>query len=226
VNFSKTLTHKVIISLTVLSVFACSTTSRMNIVQPGDTVSLISKPDNGNRQIFGLSNSNAIMDDAKTGGYSGATAGAVSGLFCGPFFVFCSPILAGIGAASGAVVGAAVGASTGDSDKGKELFTKMNSYLIVNNPQDEFVSSVTALAEQKYQVNAFSDKEISISLEQLIFNTNSDGRIILALSATVTVNYLDKLGRPKSKTNDYDYESSPQFLDTWLEGSDDFYQSK
>ena len=40
------------------------------------------------------------------------------------------------------------------------------------------------------------------------------------------MNYLDKLGRQKSKTNDYDYESSPQFLDTWLEGSDDFYQSK
>ena len=198
----------------------------MNIVQPGDTVSLISKPDNGNRQIFGLSNSSAIMDDAKTGLYSGAGAGAVSGLFCGPLVFLCVPVLAGIGAASGAVVGATVGATTGDSDKGEELFTKMNSYLIVNNPQDEFVSSVAALAEQKYQVSALSDKEISISLEKLTFNTNSDGRIILTLSATVIVDYLDKLGRQKSKTNDYDYESSPQFLDTWLEGSDDFYQAK
>lgn len=225
-NFSKTLIHKAIISLTILSVCACSTTSRMNIVQPGDTVSITSKADNGNNKIFGLSNSNAIMDDAKTGGYSGATAGALYGLFCGPFVVICVPIGAAIGAAGGAVVGATVGAATGDTDKGEELFTKMNNYLTVNNPQDEFLTSVTALAEQKYQVSALSDKEISISLEQLTFNTNSDGRIILALSATVTVNYLDKLGRQKSNTNDYDYESSPQFLDTWLDGSDDFYQSK
>ncbi len=199
----------------------------MNIVQPGETVSVTSKPDDGNRQIFGLSNSNAIIDDAKTGGYSGAAAGAVGGLLlCGPFVFICAPVLAGMGAASGAVVGATVGASTGDSDKGKELFTKMNSYLMVNNPQDEFLTSVTALAEQKYRVSAVSDKEISISLEQLTFNTNSDGRIILGLSVTVTVNYLDKLGKQKSITNDYDYESSAQFLDTWLEGSDDFYQAK
>jgi hypothetical protein len=88
------------------------------------------------------------------------------------------------------------------------------------------LTSVTALAEQNYQVSPLADKEISILLEQLTFNTNSDGRIILALSATVTVNYLDKLGKQKNISNDYDYESSPQFLDTWLEGSDDFHQSK
>lgn len=198
----------------------------MNIVQLGDTVSVISKPDNGDRQIFGLSNSNATKQDLQTGAYTGASAGALYGLMCGPWFVFCSPFFAAGGAAGGAVVGALVGSTTGDSDKEEELFTKMNSYLTVNDPQDEFVASVTALAEQKYQVSALSDKKISISLERLIFNTNSDGRIILALSATVTVNYLDKLGRQKSKTNDYDYQSSPQFLDTWLEGSDDFYQSK
>lgn len=198
----------------------------MNIIQPGDTVSITSKADNGNKNIFGLSNSNATIQDSKTGAYTGAGAGALYGLLCGPWFFLCSPFFAAGGAAGGAVVGAVVGSSTGDSDKGELLFTKMNGYLTVNNPQDEFVTSVTALAEQKYQVSALSDKEISISLEQLTFNTNSDGRINLALSATVTVNYIDKLGRQKSDTNDYDYESSPQFLDTWLEGSDDFYQLK
>jgi hypothetical protein len=218
--------HQIIIYLTILSVCACSTTSRMNIIQPGDTVSIVLASEITNEKLLKIHNNDAISEDVKTGAYMGAASGAAYGLVCGPWFFLCSPYFAVLGAAGGVVAGVGVGVLTNDFDKKKLLYTKMDDYLKTNNPQKTFLTRVISLAESRYSISSSSDKEISVLVERLTFNAIKDGRVILEMNSAITINYLDKSGQQQSATINYEYISPPQFVDTWLEGSDEFYKIK
>ena len=217
---------QIIIYLTLLLVCACSTTSRMNIIQPGDNVSIVLARPINNEKLLKINNNDAITEDVKTGAYMGAASGAAYGLVCGPWFFLCSPYFAVLGAAGGVVAGVGVGVLTNDFDKKTSLYTKMDNYLKINNPQDTFLTRVISLAESRYSISSSSDKEISVLVEKLTFNAIKDGRVTLEMNSAITINYLDKSGIQQSATKDYQYTSPPQFVDTWLEGNDDFYKTK
>jgi hypothetical protein len=102
----------------------------------------------------------------------------------------------------------------------------MDDYLKTNNPQKTFLTRVISLAESRYSISSSSDKEISVLVERLTFNAIKDGRVILEMNSAITINYLDKSGQQQSATKNYEYISPPQFVDTWLEGSDEFYKIK
>ena len=227
-KFIKTVSHQIIIYLTLLSVCSCSTNSRMNIIQPGDTMSIVLSSNSNNEKLFKFDDSHSMKEGAKTGAYAGAAGGAAYSLFCGPFVIICAPVFSLIGAASGGIVGGSVNASilVSDSDKNTLLFNKMEDYLKINNPQDIFLKRVISLAEPKYPINLLSDNKIYLVVDKLAFNTISDGRVILEMNAKITVKYIDKLGEINRFTKDYHYMGAPQFLDTWLDGDNEFYQTK
>jgi hypothetical protein len=224
-KFIRKVSQQIIIIFTLLSVCACSTT-RLNIVQPGDSVSIVLANNSSNEKLLDIKNSSTITDNVKTGAYIGAAGGAAYGLLCGPWFFLCSPYFAVIGAAGGVVAGAGVEVLTSNIDQKKLLFTKMGNYLQINNPQESFLTRLISIAEPRYSISSLSTKNISVLVDKLTFYTTSDGRIVLKIKAKVTVDYLDKSGEKQSATKDYHYRSAPQFIDTWLEANDEFYKIK
>jgi hypothetical protein len=220
--------HSVAILLTLLLASGCTTTtSKMNIIQPGDPISIVLSHNIIKEKLFNMSNG-GIAEDAGTGATAGATTGAAAGLFCGPFFVFCSPLFAVVGGVSGATVGAVVGANTGlEQDKIATLTTKMNSFLNKNDPQNGFLNEVLASANLHYDVKSSSARnKLSVVIEKLVFSSTSDGRLVLELQANASVTYVNQSKEQKSVSRNYEYEGAPEFVEAWIEGQDDFYQSK
>jgi hypothetical protein len=227
-NLTNNFNHPVIVLLTLILASGCTTTtSKMNIIQPGDPISIVLSHNLTKENLFNMSNG-GIAEDAGTGATAGATTGAAAGLLCGPFFVFCSPLFAVVGGVGGATAGAVVGANTGlEQDEIATLTTKMNSFLNDNDPQDGFLNQVLASASRHYNVKSSSaENELSVVIEKLLFSSTSDGRLVLKLQANASVTYVNQSEEHKSINRDYEYEGAPEFVEAWIEGEDDFYLLK
>tara|TARA_R110000737_G_scaffold1598_9_gene4742 strand:+ start:2295 stop:3023 length:729 start_codon:yes stop_codon:yes gene_type:complete len=205
---------------------ACSSTSKLNAIQQGDSIAFVTKSYTGEILPFKINNK-GIDEDAATGGLTGAGAGAAAGLFCGPMFFLCSPILAGMGALGGGAVGAVVGGVTGLSTEDEATLTnKATTFLKSNEPQKNLLTEVKKQASKSFTVvNTPYSTEVSIQIQSLEFNSFSDGRVALSLEITAIVNYL-KNGRKRNKTKSYQYQSPPEFVETWIEQDDNFYHQR
>ncbi len=221
---------KTTVLLAILSVCACSTTSttsKMNIVQVGDSISIVKDLNKNSTVLVELSKGQATIEDATSGASTGAVAGAAYGLLCGPMFWLCSPAFALAGAAGGGVVGASVSSlRESDLESNTLLLTKINSYLQINDPQEELLIQVIKSAKQTYQVSASSKSEIAILINRIGLDATSDGKILLEVNAKITLKYYDKSGKQKKISRDYEYISNSHVFNTWLEGGDDFYELK
>lgn len=216
------MTYFTLIALTA----ACSSTSKLDVIQHGDRVSFVSQPNNEKYLPFEINNK-GIGEDATTGGTAGTLGGAVAGgLLCGPFLFFvCAPVLAITGAVGGGAVGALVGTATGLTSENKTALTnKATTFIKNNDPQSDLFNEVVKQANKNFTVVAApGDNEVLIQIKSLEFNSFSDGRVAIFLEAEVTVNYLKK-GKKSNKTKSYQYQSAPEFVETWLEKDDSFYQ--
>ncbi|QIR14830.1 hypothetical protein [Shewanella aestuarii] len=177
----------------VMTMSACSSTSKLDVIKSGDSVAFVTISDTDKNLPFNISN-NGIGEDATTGGLAGAGVGAAAGLFCGPIFFICSPILALTGAVGGGSLGAVVGSVTGLSTEDEaNLSSKTTNFINTNQPQTNLLTEVTKQAGKNFTVvDAPYDNQVSIQIQSLQFNSFSDGRIALSLEVAVVVNYLEK----------------------------------
>lgn len=205
----------------------CSTTSRLGILKKGDNVSIDSPVFTPIGPKFKITDK-GVAEDAKTGANVGAAGGALSGLACGPFFWICSPMFATAGALGGTVAGATVGSAHALSQDQKILVNaKMTSYIRQNVPQDLLLTKVRDRASKNYQVvPEQAEKWIILQIDALGLNSYSDGRLALVINVSIKVNYTDKHGKTKTKAKAYEYVSSPDFVENWIEDNDKFYQLK
>jgi uncharacterized membrane protein len=203
---------------------ACSSTSKLNAIQQGDSVAFVTKSYTDKILPFKITNK-GVGEDAATGGKTGAGAGALTGLLCGPLFILCSPLLAVMGGVGGGAVGAVVGGVTGLTEENEaNLTNKATTFLKSSEPTKNLLIEVKKQASKSFNVvETPHDNEVSIQIKSLEFHSFSDGRVALSLKASVIVNYLEK-GRMRNQTKSYQYQSPPEFVETWLEQGDNFYQ--
>ena len=206
---------------------ACSSTSKLNVIQQGDSVAFVTKSYTDKILLFSVTDK-GVGEDMATGGKTGVIGGAITGgLICGPWVVVCAPLLALAGAVSGTAVGAVVGTVTGLSTEEKATLTnKATTFLQSNEPQKNLLTEVKKKASKSFTVvDTPHNNEVSIQIQSLEFHSFSDGRVALSLEAKVIVNYLEK-GRMRNQTKPYQYQSPPEFVETWLEQDDNFYQQR
>ncbi len=206
---------------------ACSSTSKLNVIKQGDSVAFVTKSYADNNLPFNITNK-GVGEDAVTGGKTGAVGGAIAGgLLCGPWIIICAPFLALTGAVGGGAVGAVVGGVTGLSTENEATLTnKVTTFLKSNEPKEKLLTEVKKQASKSFiVVDAPHNNEVSIQIQSLEFNSFSDGRVALSLEAKVMVNYLEN-GKKSNKTKSYQYQSPPEFIETWLEQDDNFYQQR
>lgn len=204
---------------------ACSSTSKLNVIQQGDSVAFVTKSYTDKILLFSVTDK-GVGEDMATGGKTGVIGGAITGgLICGPWVVVCAPLLALAGAVSGTAVGAVVGTVTGLSTEEKATLTnKATTFLKSNEPQKHLLIEVKKQANKSFiVVDAPHNNEVLIHIKSFEFQSFSDGRVALALEVDVIVNYLKK-GRKRKEKNSYQYRSSPEFIESLLEGNSNFYQ--
>lgn len=206
---------------------ACSSTSKLNAIQQGDSVAFVTKSYSDKILTFKITNK-GVGEDAATGGKTGAVGGAIAGgLLCGPWIVICAPFLALTGAVGGGAVGAVVGNATGISAENEATLTnKATTYIQSSEPHKNLLTEVIKQASKNFTVvDSPYSNEVSIQITSLEFHSFSDGRVALSLEATVVVDYLEN-GRTRAQTKTYQYQSPPEFVETWLEQDDNFYQQR
>lgn len=210
----------------VISMSACSSTSKLDVIKSGDSVAFVTTSDTDKNLPLNISNK-GITEDATTGGLAGAGVGAATGLLCGPLFFMCSPFLALTGAVGGGGLGAVVGGVTGLSTEDEaNLTSKTTIFINHNEPQKTLLNEVKKQASKSFTVvDAPNNNQVSIQIQTLEFHSFSDGRIALYVEVGVIVNYLEK-DRQQNKTKTYQYQGPPEFVDTWLEQDDIFYQQR
>ena len=225
-SISNSLAWRLFTYCSLILLTACSSTSKLNVIQHGDPVSFVSQSNKEKYLPFEINNK-GILEDAKTGGTAGTLGGAVAGgLLCGPFlFIVCAPLLAATGAVGGGAVGAIVGTATGLTTENKTALTnKATTFIKNNDPQKDLFNEVVKQANKNFTVVAApGDNEVLIQINSLEFNSFSDGRVAIFLETEVTVNYV-KNGKKSHKTKSYQYQSAPEFVETWLGEDDSFYQ--
>jgi hypothetical protein len=211
----------------LVTIMGCSSTSKLNVIQQGDSVAFVTKSYTDKILPFNITNK-GVGEDAATGGKTGAVGGAIAGgLICGPAFFICSPILALVAGGSGVAVGAVVGGVTGLSKEDEAMLSnKATTFLKSNEPQEDLLTEVKKQASKSFTVvDAPHNNEVSIQIQSLEFNSFSDGRVALSLEAAVIVSYLEN-GRKRNETKSYQYQSPPEFVETWLEQDNNFYQQR
>jgi hypothetical protein len=219
------LTFRLITYVCLATLSACSSTSKLNAVQQGDSVAFVTLSYTNKIFPFKITNK-GVGEDAATGGKTGAIGGVIAGgLLCGPWIVVCAPFLALTGAVGGGAVGAVVGNVTGlPTEDEANLTNKATTFLQSNEPQKNLLTEVKKQASKSFTVvNTPHNNEVSIQIQSLEFHSFSDGRVALSLQASVIVNYLEK-GQMRNQTKSYQYQSPPEFVETWLEQGDNFYQ--
>ncbi len=209
----------------ILLLSACSTSPHLNIIHDADPVAILSPDDVKNDNTLIIHNQ-AIGEGAKSGAATGAIAGAAYGLFCGPFFIICSPILATTGAVVGAGTGAVIGSAQGlDSKKAEQANLNISKYLQKHNPQDDLLAMVINRAQNHWQViPAPAERQLVVQFDAAGLRTKKDGPVTLMLQATVNINYPDKAGKQQNRTQKFEYESSPTYIDSWVEDKEGFLQ--
>jgi len=202
---------------------ACSTSPHLNIIHDADPVAILSPDDVKNENTLNIQNQ-AIGEGAKTGAATGAVSGALYGLVCGPFFIICSPIFATGGAVIGAGAGVAIGSTQGlDSKKAEQVNLSISTYLQEHSPQDDLLAMVINRAKNHWQViPAPAERQLVVQFDGAGLRTEKDGPVVLVLQATVNISYPDKAGQQQTRTQKFEYESSPTYIDSWTEGQEEF----
>ena len=209
----------------ILLLSACSTSPHLNIIYDADPVAILSPDDVKNDKTLNIHNQ-AIGEGAKTGAATGAVTGALYGLVCGPFFMFCSPFFAATGAVVGAGSGAIIGSAQGlESKKAEQANLYVSKYLQKHSPQDDLLAMVINRAQNHWQViPAPAERQLVVQFDAAGLRTEKDGPVVLVLQATVNINYPDKAGKQQTRTQKFEYESSPTYIDSWTEGNEGFLQ--
>jgi outer membrane lipoprotein SlyB len=209
------------------SMSACSSTSKLNVIQQGSSVAFVTTSYTDKDLPFIITNK-GVGEDATTGGKTGAVGGAIAGgLLCGPWIIICAPFLALTGAVGGGAVGAVVGSVTGLSIEDETSLTnKVTTFLKRNEPQKKLLTEVKKQASKNFTVvDAPHNNKVSIEIQSLEFHSFSDGKVALSLEATIVVNHFEE-EKMHNKTKSYQYQSPPEFVETWLEQDDNFYQQR
>lgn len=204
---------------------ACSTTPHLNIIHNGDHVQILSPIDVNNDNTLNIHNQ-AIGEATKAGATTGAVTGALYGLACGPFFIICSPILATGGAVIGAGAGAALGSTQGlEANKAEQANFKISEYLQKHSPQDELLAMVINRAKNRWQVIPLpAERQLVVQLDAVGLSTKKDGPVVLVLRATAHIKFPDQAGKQQTLTQKFKYESSPTYIDSWIEDEEGFLQ--
>lgn len=216
---------KLLLYAMVPFVIACSTTPHLNVINDGDSVTILSPNDALNDNTLNIHNQ-AIGKGAAMGGATGALGGAIYGLTCGPFFIICSPI----GALAGAVVGIGTGAVVGttqslDTEQAAQAHTKISDYLQKNNPQGELLARVIIRAENLWQIKPPpAERTLVVQFDSVGLRTKNDADVVLVLQATVTVHFPDRTGKQQARIQKFEYEGSPTYIDSWLDNKEEFLQ--
>ena len=213
------------IILATLILSACSGTTKLNYLNKGDHVAIVTAHRTEAIEELKISNS-AVGSDAKTGAGSGALVGAAWGLSCGPLAIFCSPIGALAGAVTGAATGAVVGSVRGlDSEQTTLLLSRMNNFLIQQEPQATLLDNVIKRAEKNWVVVAPpATKQIILELESLGLQSKGESLIILVMNVKVSVYSGEKNQNKPPKSASFIYQSAPNHVDSWLLDDENFIQ--
>jgi hypothetical protein len=165
---------------------------------------------------------------AGTGATGGAVAGAIAGLTCGPFFIICSPVYAGVGAIVGTAAGAGVGAGvaiTGEpsSEKAAQLRDRVMRVQQSHSLQAELQKNVNDRAQKYWKLGTDQSAALAtIELQDLLLSSMRDEQITCTIRVLVSV----QRGVAKdSKTTEqkmYQYAAPSSSLSIWLDESSDF----
>jgi hypothetical protein len=173
-----------------------------------------------------------LGSDTKTGAGTGATGGAVAGVLiatgCGPFFIFCAPVLAAAGAVVGTATGAGVGAGVSiagelSNEKAAQLRDRMVCVQQSHSLKAELQKNVTERAQKYWKLGADQPAAlVTVELQDLLLSSKRDEQINCTIRVLVSV----QRGVAKdSKTTEqkmYQYIAPTSSLSIWLDESNDF----
>lgn len=194
---------------------ACSTTTRLPPVAPGQTVSIevarVAAAPGGARI-----DNQEIGRGAKTGAVAGTVVGGLSGLACGPFALLCIPggmlLGAGTGAGGGALVGVAIGL---DAQQAESLRKRVAALEAAGDPAAALRTRIAARLERSASVvEGRADASVTIEWGGLHLASSKDGMVALRVQVPVTLR-LAPPKEPQRKT--YSYEGPMTPLSLWLD---------
>jgi hypothetical protein len=177
---------------------------------------------NPNAQGGGEAVGKRLAQGAGMGVAGGLAAGLYGSMACGPFFMFCAPVLVGGGAAIGLVAGSTAGTISGaiialPNEKANALDA------IIDSTFAEITLSQSLRAEFEEQtagVWAITDTEqdvrVTIELESFFIEQFKDDNLKLKMTSTMVVT--NGIGKSATtKEIPFAYDGGRQHVDYWLE---------
>ncbi|HIJ86184.1 MAG TPA: hypothetical protein HPP97_00710 [Desulfuromonadales bacterium] len=218
-------------AILALNLLAGCTTAQITPIRRGEPVALVFASNPRADGAIDISNE-ALGSNARVGAGTGATAGAVAGavwgLSCGPFAVFCSPVLAAAGAVTGTIAGAGVGAGVGvtgalSNEKAAQLRDRLMRVQQSHSLPAELQKNVTDRAQKYWKLGTDpSAAVVTIELQNLLLRSTRDEQISCTVRVTVSVQQRGTQQAELPEKKVYEYVSSFNSLRVWLDESSDF----
>jgi len=218
-------------AILVLNLLVGCATPQITQIQRGEEVVFLFRKCPQADGLIDLHNEELGGNTAKgagTGAVSGTVAGGLWGLACGPFAIFCVPVLALAGAITGTAVGAGIGAGvavTGSlpSEKAAMLRDRLMRVQQTHSMSAELQKNVNDRAHKYWKLGTDpSATVVTIELQELQLRSNRDEQISCVIQVLVFVSQRSaKQGEPQEQKM-YEYVSAFSSLPVWLDESSDF----
>jgi hypothetical protein len=218
-------------AILVLNLLIGCATPQITPIRRGEPISIVFTASHKADGVGDIRNDD-LTGDAKVGAGTGATGGAVAGVLiatgCGPFFIFCAPVLAAAGAVVGTVTGAGVGAGVSiagelSNEKAAQLRDRVVRVQQSHSLQAELQKNVTDRAQKYWKLGSDQSAAlVTVELQDLLLSSKRDEEINCTMRVLVSV----QRGVAKdSKTTEqkmYQYAAPTSSLSIWMDESNDF----
>ena len=223
INGKKLLCRSMLLTLISL-ITACAGRIPVQPVAEGTPIHLIATaPDikTPDAKTAGAMVSRNAAKGAGMGAAGGAGLGVGASIICGPFILFCAPVLAGGGAVIGLVAGSTVGAIDGGRKSlPKEKAEALQEIISATFTELDFSQTLQGEFEQQ-QANhwTISDAEgklqVTLTLDDLYIEQLPKDQLSLQMQVSMIV----RNGPDKDDVSDpviYEYRSPSRHVDYWL----------